>query len=194
MLHLVPCMVIVWECTRWPVHRLCQGLIRSITVPRDIPWHYLFQWERYGLETELESYVQRQKAEKVVIHTVVIHRLKNEAQGLISLEPQIKFTFMGLGQGILSKAFLIAQLQLKLTKVNNYLYVPLKIRPYMKNGNKSLFLLFIYFVSKYHSKENKKLNQILPYIYFPRRAWKGKDKGCGGNEMQCFLAPIINCF
>lgn len=97
-------------------------------------------------------------------------RLKNEAQGLISLEPWIKFTFMSLRWGILSKAFLIAQLQLQLTKVNNYLYFSLKIRPYMKNGNQSSFLLFIYFGSKYHSKENTKLNRILPNIYFPRRA------------------------
>ena len=135
VLHRVPCLGIVWERTSWPVHRLCQGLIRSITVPRDIPWHYLFQWERYGLKAELESYVQQQKTEKVFIHTAVIHRLKNEAQGLISLEPQIKFTFMSLGRGTLPKAFLISQLQLKLTKVSIYLYGSLKIRPYMKNGN-----------------------------------------------------------
>jgi len=54
----------------------------------------------------------------------------------------------------------------------------------------------MYFVSKYNSKENENLNQILPYAYCPRnysvilRAWNRKDKGCGGNEMQCFLTPV----
>lgn len=60
----------------------------------------------------LEHYAQWQKAE------IVLHRLNNEAQGLISLEPCIKF--MGLRWGVLSKAFLIAQVQFKLSKVNKY--------------------------------------------------------------------------
>jgi len=68
------------------MHKLCQRLTRSIIVPRDILWHFLFQRERYGLKTELGSHVLRQKAEKI-INTMVIHRLKNEAQELTSLEP-----------------------------------------------------------------------------------------------------------
>lgn len=87
------------------------------------------------MKTKLEFYSQWHKAEKVVIRRVVVHRLKSEAQGIIRLEPLIKFTFMGLGWGVLSKAFLIFQLYFKLSKVNNYLYVYLKIMPYMKSGN-----------------------------------------------------------
>lgn len=64
----------------------------------------------------MEPYVQWQKAEKVVIHSVVSSRLKNEAGRLISLGSQMKYIFLGLGCEILTKAFLIAHLQLKVTQ------------------------------------------------------------------------------
>lgn len=116
----------------------------------------------------MEPYVQWQKAEKVAIHSVVSSRLKNEAGRLISLGSQMKYIFLGLGSEILTKAFLIAHLQLKVTQINSYLYLSLKIRAYMKKGNNPPSHLFICFISKYHSLENKKFNQILPNIFFPR--------------------------
>lgn len=139
----------------------------SISVPRDILWNYSPQQEDMAGKT-------RQKAEKVVTPSVVGHRLKNEAERLTSLDSQIKYIFLGLGCGILTKAFLIVQLQLKVTQVNNYSYLSLKN---MKNGNNSPSHLFICFTLKYHSKENKKLNQIL---------------GWEGNELKPFIKPEIN--
>lgn len=49
---------------------------------------------RHGWETKIKPYFQGQKAEKVSIHSVVIHRLKNEAEGLISLD-SYKIHFLG---------------------------------------------------------------------------------------------------
>lgn len=63
---------------------------------------------------------------------MISSRLKNEAGGLISLGSQMKYIFSGLGSEILTKAFLIAHLQSKVTQINSYLYLSLKIRAYMK--------------------------------------------------------------
>lgn len=58
---------------------------------------------RYGWRTKMAPSLNWQKAEKVVIHpvihSVVTHKVKNEAEGLISLDSQIKCIFLGLGCG-----------------------------------------------------------------------------------------------
>lgn len=144
----------------------CRGYSRENLCSQGHPLELFTSAGRYSWKNKAES-------RKVVTPSLVSHRLKNEAERLISLDSQIKYIFLGLGCGIPTTAFFV-QLQLKVTQVTNYSYLSLKN---MKNGNKPRSHLFICFTLKYHNKENKKLNQIL---------------GWEGNELKPFINPEIN--
>lgn len=128
VLCLVQCMG-KWGSTQ---DSPCRGYSWEHLCSQGHPLELFTSAGRHGWKTKIELYLQWQKAGKVAVCSVVTHRLKNEAEGLISLDTHIRYIFLGLGCGILTKAFLIVQLQLKVTQVNNYSYLSLKIRAYMK--------------------------------------------------------------